>query len=111
MRYLFWTPLLLTICVVSNASSQELIGSVEVLDEALTDLVSADAQLEVLAEGFVWSEGRFGLVMGSSCCSLMFGPIKFISGRRTMKHEFSWSLQATQDRLWKDVSVDQMVSH
>ncbi|MCY3630221.1 MAG: SMP-30/gluconolactonase/LRE family protein [Rhodothermaceae bacterium] len=57
MRYLFWTPLLLTICIVSNASSQELIGSVEVLDETLTDLVSADAQLEVLAEGFVWSEG------------------------------------------------------
>ena len=57
MRYLFWTSLLLTICLVSNASSQELIGSVEVLDEALTDLVSADAQLEVLAEGFVWSEG------------------------------------------------------
>ncbi len=27
------------------------------LDEALTDLISPDAQLEVLAEGFAWSEG------------------------------------------------------
>ncbi len=57
MRTLFWIPLLLTICFVSNASSQEFIGSVEVLDEALTDLVAADVQLEILAEGFVWSEG------------------------------------------------------
>ena len=34
-----------------------LIGAVQVLDEALTSLVAADAQLEVLAEGFEWSEG------------------------------------------------------
>ncbi len=57
MRYLSWIPLLLAIFIVSNAASQELIGSVEVLDDAMTNLVSADGQLEVLAEGFDWSEG------------------------------------------------------
>ena len=48
MRYLSWIPLLLAIFIVSNAASQELIGSVEVLDDAMTNLVSADGQLEVL---------------------------------------------------------------
>lgn len=38
-------------------ASKRLIGTVQVLDEALTSLVAADAQLEVLAEGFDWSEG------------------------------------------------------
>ena len=36
---------------------KRLIGAVQVLDEALSSLVAADAQLEVLAEGFDWSEG------------------------------------------------------
>lgn len=34
-----------------------LIGSVQVLDETLSSLIAPDAQLEVLAEGFDWSEG------------------------------------------------------
>ena len=38
-------------------ASKRLIGTVEVLDEVLTSLVAVDAQLEVLAEGFDWSEG------------------------------------------------------
>ncbi len=42
---------------VQEMAPNQLIGSVEVLDEAMIDLVSSDAQLEVLSEGFVWSEG------------------------------------------------------
>ena len=38
-------------------SPTRLIGSVQVLYETLTSLVAPDAQLEVLAEGFDWSEG------------------------------------------------------
>ena len=57
MRQLLYLLLLMTITQVNSSWGQQLIGSVEVLDESLTGLVSADAQLEVLAEGFIWSEG------------------------------------------------------
>ena len=49
--------LCLAICQAPTAFGQHLIGSVEVYDEALTSLMDSTAQLEVLAEGFVWSEG------------------------------------------------------
>ncbi len=33
------------------------IGSIEVLDEQLSSIISSNAKIEVLAEGFTWSEG------------------------------------------------------
>jgi gluconolactonase len=43
------------------ARSDSGFGRIEVLDERLTDLIAADAQLEVLASGFQWSEGPLWL--------------------------------------------------
>ena len=57
MRHTYFLVLSLAVLQVPGASGQELIGSVQVLDEALNQLVSPDAQFEVLAEEFVWSEG------------------------------------------------------
>ena len=57
MRPTYFLVLSLAVLQVPGASGQELIGSVQVLDEALNQLVSPDAQFEVLAEEFVWSEG------------------------------------------------------
>ncbi len=34
-----------------------MIGSIEVLDEAMTELIDPEAQLEILADGFIWVEG------------------------------------------------------
>ena len=53
----FCISLCLAICQVLTASGQERIGSVQVFDEAMNQLVSSDTQAEVLAEKFVWSEG------------------------------------------------------
>jgi len=33
------------------------IGSIEVLDERLNELIAPDTKIEILAEGFTWSEG------------------------------------------------------
>ncbi|MCY4158616.1 MAG: SMP-30/gluconolactonase/LRE family protein [Bacteroidetes bacterium] len=57
MRRLFCIQLCLVVCQVFTASGQELIGSVQVLDESVKKLVAPNAQLEILAEGFSWSEG------------------------------------------------------
>ncbi len=52
--------LLLTICMSVSAYSQNTyptIGKIVRLDPRLDNLLSADAKIEVLASGFVWSEG------------------------------------------------------
>ncbi len=54
------TTLLLTICMSVSAYSQNAyptIGKIVRLDPRLDNLLSADAKIEVLASGFVWSEG------------------------------------------------------
>lgn len=55
MRLYF--TLFITLAYTFAASGQDLIGSVEVLDDRMLELVSQDAQFEILAEGFRWSEG------------------------------------------------------
>jgi gluconolactonase len=40
-----------------DASYQEVVGGVERLDPAIDALIPPDAQLEVLADGFAWTEG------------------------------------------------------
>ncbi len=57
MRHLLYLLPFLAVSQVSIASGQDFIGSVQVLNDALTELVSPTAQFEVLSEGFVWSEG------------------------------------------------------
>ncbi|MEO1253883.1 MAG: SMP-30/gluconolactonase/LRE family protein, partial [Bacteroidota bacterium] len=47
----------------SNASAQveskqlETIGSIEKMDDALDEIIKENAQIEILADGFTWSEG------------------------------------------------------
>lgn len=48
---------LLSSCKMSEPKNNDNIGSVERTDPALDALVSADAKIEILAEGFKWSEG------------------------------------------------------
>src|SRR5688500_15691265 len=66
MRYLTLT--LLATLVVGCAQPQpqyETIGSVERLDPRLDKLISKDAQIEKLAEGFEWSEGPVYIEKGN----------------------------------------------
>ncbi|WP_462253189.1 SMP-30/gluconolactonase/LRE family protein [Ekhidna sp.] len=61
------TGLILLLCWSCGQSNQSestesvekypTIGSVERLDPAINDIVSQDAKVEILAEGFLWSEG------------------------------------------------------
>jgi gluconolactonase len=48
-----------TACFAENRmkSSYPTVGSIEVVDPALTKLIDPQAKIEVLAEGFLWSEG------------------------------------------------------
>ena len=57
LQYFFGVSFLIAIFHVIPTSAQPLIGSVEVLHEAMEELVDPDAQFEVLADGFVWTEG------------------------------------------------------
>src|ERR1041384_7795825 len=52
-----------TIVAMSACQPKEnkIIGSIERLDPALDSLVKVDAKPEVIAEGFVWSEGTLWL--------------------------------------------------
>ncbi len=43
--------------IVSFKAPYAATGSIEVLDEAMRNLIDADAKIEVLAEGFGWGEG------------------------------------------------------
>jgi gluconolactonase len=65
--------LLLLICVFastsavhaqSNVEPIETVGSIEIHDPAALELVDADAKIERLATGFVWSEGPVWLTEG-----------------------------------------------
>jgi gluconolactonase len=52
-----WASILLAVTAPLQAQSPRTIGKIERLDAALDQLVPADAVIEVLAEGFEWSEG------------------------------------------------------
>ena len=54
MRYL--SLFVFTICFYS-LSAQEIVGSLEILDPRMENLVSKNAKIEILAEGFGWAEG------------------------------------------------------
>ncbi|HEY0744055.1 MAG TPA: SMP-30/gluconolactonase/LRE family protein [Chryseosolibacter sp.] len=49
--------LLITACTATKDQSTESLGSIERTDEAINSLINADAQLELLGEGYKWSEG------------------------------------------------------
>ncbi len=57
LNYFFGLSFLISVLHVFPTSAQQLIGSVELHHEALEDLIDPDAQLEVLADGFYWTEG------------------------------------------------------
>ncbi len=54
MRRLIYVALLLAACTPKETQT---IGSIERLDPALDAIIDADATLEILAEGYEWSEG------------------------------------------------------
>ncbi|MCW5909504.1 MAG: SMP-30/gluconolactonase/LRE family protein [Cyclobacteriaceae bacterium] len=54
MRKLIFAAMLLAAC---SPSKENAIGTIERLDPALDALVDADAPIEILAEGYEWSEG------------------------------------------------------
>lgn len=50
--------IVLAVCASeSHAMQQQTVGHIERLDPGLSRLVAADARIELLAEGFAWSEG------------------------------------------------------
>lgn len=63
--FFLMTIILLSSCSESNSSNTmemaaktyPTVGSIEVLDEGLSKIISSDAAIELLAEGFSWSEG------------------------------------------------------
>jgi gluconolactonase len=54
MRYL---PLFVFTFCFYSLSAQDVIGSLEILDPRIENLVSKNAKIEILAEGFGWAEG------------------------------------------------------
>ncbi|MEL6718083.1 MAG: SMP-30/gluconolactonase/LRE family protein, partial [Bacteroidota bacterium] len=64
LTLLIWTSLLIACQNTSKVSEEEIssvkyesIGSIEVFDEQLHNLIDSSAKIEILAEGFTWSEG------------------------------------------------------
>ena len=56
MKYVF----ILSLLIVTNCMAQtsyKTIGTVERYDDALDKIVSKDAKAEIIADGFIWSEG------------------------------------------------------
>jgi len=54
MRYLLFAIILLAAC---TAKETKTIGSIERLDSELDDLISTSAVIEIIGEGYEWSEG------------------------------------------------------
>jgi gluconolactonase len=61
MTRLRWLPLAVLVCLplfaAQDRAKKVTIGSIEVVDPAFDDLVSKEAELEKLADGFAWTEG------------------------------------------------------
>ncbi|MDZ7646108.1 MAG: hypothetical protein U5K54_02395 [Cytophagales bacterium] len=54
MRYLLLLVVIATGCATKETKT---IGSIERMDAGLDNLISASATLEIIGEGFKWSEG------------------------------------------------------
>lgn len=50
------------ILACSGTQTYEQIGAIEELDPAFRDLVTKDAKVEIIADGFEWSEGPLGRI-------------------------------------------------
>jgi len=59
----------------SGAQAVHTLGSIERLDPALNALVPAAAQMEIIAEGFDWSEGPVWVKTGETTGYLLFSDI------------------------------------
>ncbi|MBX2963665.1 MAG: SMP-30/gluconolactonase/LRE family protein [Cyclobacteriaceae bacterium] len=57
MRTIFFSGMLLLLAIGCKPDEKNTIGSIERLDAALDGIITTNAQIEILAEGFVWSEG------------------------------------------------------
>ena len=88
MRYAWylWKVALAVVCGWSvfmgleiRAEEPKTIGSIERLDPSFDQLVSPDARLEVLADGFEWSEGPVWLAASRT---LLFSDIPRITSWR-----------------------------
>lgn len=49
--------LLLCLCMACSKPEEKSIGSIERIDPALDSIISSDAKIEIIGEGFEWSEG------------------------------------------------------
>jgi gluconolactonase len=57
MRSIFRLLILLTVVTACGKKEVRTTGSIERTDPALNELINEDAQIEILAEGYKWSEG------------------------------------------------------
>ena len=63
----FWPVVFLSMAMCQTSSDTQVYpttGSIEVLDESLRLLVPANAPLEIIAEGYEWSEGPVWVAEG-----------------------------------------------
>jgi gluconolactonase len=64
--------ILMVIVLFAACSPKEEVGSIEKLHPALDELLSSDTKVEVLAEGFQWSEGPLWV---DSCQMVLFSDV------------------------------------
>ncbi|MCY4232527.1 MAG: SMP-30/gluconolactonase/LRE family protein [Bacteroidetes bacterium] len=57
IRFLYSITFLIALCTPLSVSAQQMIGSIQVVDDALNELIDPESQLEILADGFIWTEG------------------------------------------------------
>lgn len=57
MKQLLIPAILLAVCACQPKNEMKTTGTIERLDPALDNVISADAKIEIIAEGFDWTEG------------------------------------------------------
>ncbi len=57
MKKLLFPAILLAVCACQPKSEMKTTGTIERLDPALDNIISTDAKIEIIAEGFDWTEG------------------------------------------------------
>src|SRR5210317_1209630 len=63
---LFLIPFLLVSCnMQENKETKRTIGSIERLDDEINQVIAENAEIEVIAEGFEWSEGPLWIPGGN----------------------------------------------
>ena len=60
-------------------------GTVERYDSSINAILSKDAKAEIIADGFDWSEGHYGLKKTKCFCFPMCLATQFINGQRKME--------------------------